>query len=328
MADRTIPLATSTRTIPTPDAGGGGGGGGNPWKDWTELSLNPSDWQIQHGTGSAAKSATITESGGVLTWNAETSPSSSIELAINNNNNKGSWLIQKIHLKPWELCGLTPPAGVAAHEFYPEAFSLKIEVRFEDIPITGPVSNTTLNGYGQNIACIAGLVRYGSDQGGTPATPANNTWMGAKVYKFKNVNPATSAHTNLYKAGYMAYNQQFQAQGYKWKCQPSTGAEAHDSIVFDFGGGATGIDYLGRWNMNGGSYSSNNPYATTAKSGASFAFTSTTVGAYGGGANDYVHIMIGFNSIDNAGSRGGSVRINRIRYLLQPLSNRADLTPA
>lgn len=321
MADRIIPLATSTRTIPAPDAGGGGGGGGNPWKDWTELSLDPSDWQIHHGTGSTAKSATITKTGDVLTWNAETTPSSSMELAINNNNNKGSWMIQKIHLKPWELSGLTPPAGVSAHELYPGAFSVKLEVRFETIPITGPVSNNALNGYGQAISCFAGVVTYAADQSGTPAYPANNTWVGAKLYKHRADNPSTSASALLYRGGYMSYNSQNQPSGYKWKGQSSTGTEGHDALVFDLGGGPTRENYLGQYNANGGGYSTTNWPAHTSKPGTSFIFQSHKM------EGRYIHLAIGFNSNDNAGSRGGSVRINRIRYLLQPLSNREDLTP-
>ena len=56
---RTIPSPTSGRTKPAPAAGGGGGGGGNPWKDWVELPLDPTDgWSITKGDMATAAPAT------------------------------------------------------------------------------------------------------------------------------------------------------------------------------------------------------------------------------------------------------------------------------
>lgn len=326
MADRTIPLATSTRTEPAPDAGGGGGGGGNPYRDWTEIDIHdPSLWQRQDGTTNAVgASGTITTDGSVLVYNMEASGKKHIQPGII----KGTFYIAKAHLKPYEESGLAEPTGVGANQIWPEQFSIKVEVLFDDIPITGPVSNTALpgTGYGANGQVLAGFVHYGSDQSGTPALPdVTNGFCMARMYKYRGVNPETGTQTDMFKSGYMTGNAQAAVGGATWKCQfnPRRNAD-HNALVFEGNFGAVSRTNLDRVWVNGGSYATTNPRARflgpgTGLSGlGSNAFT---------GVNDrYVHIALGFCAFNSTNGNVFQVRVKRVRYLIQPIANREAFT--
>ena len=310
------------------ERGGGGGGGGstNPYRDWTEIDIHDSSlWQRQDGTGTAVGSTgTISSAGGVLTYNMETSGKKHIQPGII----KGTFYIAKAHLKPYEECGLAEPTGVGANQYYPEQFSIKVEVLFDDIPITGPVSNTALPGttYGANGQVLAGFVHYGSDQSNAPALPSiTDGFCMARMYKYRGVNPETGTQTDMFKSGYMTGNAQAASGGATWKCQFNPRRDVdHNALIFEGNFGAVSRTSLDRVWVNGGSYSTTNPRAR---------FVGPGTGLSGGSSNEftgaddrYIHIALGFCAFNSTNGNVFQVRVKRVRYLIQPISNREDFT--
>ena len=312
--------------VPGAGGGGGGGGGGNPYRDWTEIDIHDSSlWQRRDGTGNAVGSTgTISTDGTTFVYNMETSGKKNIQPGII----KGTFYIAKAHLKPYEESGLAEPPGVGANQIWPEQFSIKVEVLFDDIPITGPVSNTVLpgTGYGANGQVLAGFVHYDSDQSNAPALPdVTNGFCMARMYKYRGVNPETGTQTDLFKSGYMTGNAQAAVGGATWKCQftPRRNAD-HNALIFEGNFGAVSRTNLDRVWVNGGSYSTTNPRARflgpgTGLSGlGSNAFT---------GVNDrYVHIALGFCAFNSSNGNVFQVRVKRVRYLIQPIANREAFT--
>ncbi len=320
MATRLIPGTTSTRTIPAPDAGGGGGGGGNPYRDWTEIDIHDSSlWQRQNGPRAAAAAATLTSDGSVLTYNHEVLTNIDIRPGVM----LGTMYIAKAHLKPYEECGFAEPSGVGANQFYPEQFSLKVEVLVDTIPITGPTSDVSLNGYGQKMMLGVGLVHYATDQSSAPALPGTNQWVFARLHKHLGTNPDNSEDgTNLYKVGYMSWTAQGNTGGARWKCQPSGGDTRHDALVFQATFGPHSRNSSEHLWTQGGSYSTTNPRARSLMSGNGNQSDSTQ---FGGSSDRYVHIALAFGTFDNTNCRG-QIRVRRVRYALQPIVNREDFT--
>jgi hypothetical protein len=319
MATRLIPGNTSTRTVPAPEAGGGGGGGGNPYRDWTEIDIHDSSlWQRtdEIGTG-VGSSGTISTDGTTFVYNMEASGKKHIQPGIT----KGTFYIAKAHLKPYEECGLAEPSGVSANEYYPEQFSIKVEVLFDDIPIIGPVSNpaapieSSVSRYGVKGQVLAGFVSYASDQGGTPGQPSVTDGFC----------PEASTQTDMYKSGYMTGNAQSSVGGATWKCQFTPRRDAdHNALIFQGGFGAVSRTNLDRVWVNGGSYSTTNPRAR---------FLGPGTGLSGGSSNEltgvdnkYIHIALGFCAFDSLSGNVFQIRIRRVRYCIQPIANREDFT--
>jgi|TARA_R100000482_G_scaffold39091_1_gene13391 hypothetical protein len=305
---------------------GGGGGSSNAWRDFTSLDItNLSLWEVRHGLGSTAKSATVSLDGDVLVWNCPTSPTSSTE--IKPGTARGTFLIFKQHLNPWTECGLSLPSGVSANEFYPDVFNLTVEVETDTIPINGPLGSLTGNQYGRHMQIGAGVVSYSSDQSGSPALPdASSGFAMARMFKNLGTNPDNSEDgTNLYKSGYLTGNATGTVTGARWKCQPTGGDTRHDSLIFQASFGPVGLNSANRLLVQGGSYSKTNPRVRALQSGTGQTGTAT---AFSGADNKFIHIAISFGAQNNTGGNGGSCRIKSVRYLLQPLQNREELTGA
>ena len=316
----------------TGGSGGSGSGSGssNPYRDWTEIDIHDSSlWQrtdeIGIGVGS---SGTISTDGTTFIYNMEASGKKHIQPGIT----RGTFYIAKAHLKPYEECGLAEPSGVGANEYYPEQFSIKVEVLFDDIPITGPVSNPALpiessvSRYGVNGQVLAGFVSYASDQGGTPGQPSvTDGFCMARMYKNRSGDPEASTQTDMYKSGYMTGNAQASSGGATWKCQFSPRRNAdHNALIFEGGFGAVSRTGLDRVWVNGGSYSTTNPRAR---------FLGPGTGLSGGSSNEltgaddkYIHIALGFCAFDSLNGNVFQIRIKRVRYLIQPIANREDFT--
>ena len=301
---------------------GGGGGSSDPFRDWTELPLDLSNWQIQNGLGATAKSATVTKDGAIVVYNCPTSPTSSTQ--ISPGTARGAFMIYKQHLDPWTECGLTLPSGVSSHQFWPDVFSLTVEVQFDTIPITGPVGSESSNQYGRHIQCGGGVVSYSSDQSGTPALPnASSGFAMFRVYKNGAGNPDNSDDsTNLYKSGYLTGNATGTVTGARWACQPTGGSTRHDAGVFQASFGPVGLNSANRLLVQGGSYATTNPRIRALQSGTGQTGTST---AFSGADDKYIHIALSFGAQNNTGGNGGQIRIKRVRYLLQCLQNREAL---
>lgn len=307
-------------------AAAGGGGGGNPFRDWTEIDIHDSSlWQRRDATvNSAASSGTIVSGGGVTVY----SNSASGKKHIQPGTIKGTFYIAKAHLKPYEECGLAEPTGVGANEIYPEQFSIKVELLLDDIPITGPTGSESdpTNHYGRNGQVLVGLVHYASDQSNAPAMPDQNSgFVMARMYKNKVNDPTSTTDTLLYKSGYVTGAAQASTGGATFKCQYSPVRDVdHNAIVFQATFGACSRSATDRVYVNGGSYSTTNPRSR---------FTGPNFGNNGGTANEftgvddrYVHVAVGFCAFDSDQARVFSIRVKRVRYLIQPISNREAFT--
>lgn len=314
---RTIPTPSSGRSIPAP-AAGGGGGGGNPWKDWVELPLDPTDgWTIVNGVGSAGNGATVTKVGDELHFKAP----SPANMRIQGAEMKGTFFARSIHIKPWEDAGIVKPSGQADNQFQPESMQLKIEVTFATSN-GGPISGGTVVGQdGQNMVCIAGLAGYSADQSGSPTTTGYN-WLGAIVEKNLGGDPSTSTSVNMYKAGFKSYfTTSGTANGYTWKNMQSAPAQAHDAIVFATSPLRKG-NSTAKSDIFGGSYSSTTPFFPMASVGESLFDNSCVLSNTA--IQNFWHIALWFGTRSTAAG-AGEVRISRIRYILQPRQYRNDL---
>lgn len=317
MADRTIPLPTSTRTEPAPDAGGGGGG--DPFKEWVELPLDPSDgWTVVNGAG--AVGATLGLDGSILKFEQA---GSSTNMQIQGSTMKGKAMIRSQHIEPWADAGVPQPAGWAANIFQPEMMTLKIEVQF-DTDGGGPINGVATGGYGNNLICMVGLSGYSTDQSGSPtAGGAGVLWLGALVHKNLGSEPSTSTSTSLYKSGYKTYfTNSGTITGYTWKNMSSPPAGAHDALVFATPPLRKEASAGGRADIFAGSYASDQPFYPMAVSGQTI-FDNTTK-LSDSSIQNFWHITLWFGTNSTTAARG-NIRIKKIRYILQPLQNRAAL---
>ena len=307
----------------TGGSGGSESGSSNEFRDWTEIDISDSSlWQRRDPATGPAQLGTITSSGGVTTYSLSTTGAKHIQ----PGTIKGTFYIAKAHLKPYEECGLAEPSGVGANEIYPEQFSIKVEVLLDDIPITGPTGSESSFGYGQYGQILAGLAHYSSDQSNAPAMPgASDGFVMARVYKNLTSDPTASTSTSLYKAGYVTGNAQSSTVGATWKCQYSPRRDAdHNALIFQATFGATSRSSVDRVWVNGGSYSTTNPRARFL--GPSNGTNGGNSNAFTGASDRFVHIALGFCAFNNTSGSIFSLRVKRVRYLIQPLSNREDFT--
>lgn len=323
MATRLIPGTASTRTVPAPDAGGGGGGGGggNAWKDWVDLPLDPTDangWIVRDGVGVNANTS-LGMDGSILKFEQAVGS----RLQIQGSTMKGKVMIRKQHITPWADAGIAQPDGMAAHIFQPESLILKLECLF-DTDGGGPINGVSSGGYGQNMTCMVGLVGYSSDQSGAPTIGGTSVlWLAAQCKKATGNEPGTYTNTNLYASGYKSYfTTSGTTTGYTWKNQQSAPAQSHDSIVFCTPPIRKEAS-TGRNDVWGGSYSSTHPFFPVAMAGQSLYDNSTKFSNPSG--QTYWHICVWFGA-DNNTPVNGVIRIKRLRYLWQPVQNRASLT--
>jgi hypothetical protein len=302
------------------DQGGGGGGGStNEWKDWVELPLDPSDgWTVVDGVG-VNSDTSLALSGDVLVFNQATAT----KLQIQGSTMKGKAMIRSDHLTPWATSGAAVPSGTAAYLFQPESMILKVEVTF-DIAGGGPINGVATGGYGQHMSCMVGLIGYASDQSGSPTAGGTSvTWIAAQVKKSAGNEPSSTSNTNLYYSGYKTYHSSSgTSHGYSWKNQSSAPAQAHDTIVFCTPP-IRKENSAGRNDIWGGSYSSDTPFYPFSIAGQSCYDNATKISDTG--TYPYQHLCVWFGA-DNNNNVNGEIRISRIRYVLQPIQNRASLT--
>lgn len=335
---RTSPSGTSTRTFPKSEAGGGGGGGGggNPWKDWVELPIDPTDssWKRTYGTQAQANSSTLVKSGNEMHYTVPTVIRQKMQGALL----EGTLLTQKAHLTPWTTMGVPVPSGEPDYFFQPEAFVFKLEVEFVTDG-TGPIGGDSLTQpggsalTGQNLCVCAGLIGYKTDQNDDPASFSDQVqWFGAFLEKNgATAAPSGSSSTTEFKAGYRTYWSTANVTGgYTWVGQASAGSTSHDSIVlmnmpFRKSGVGAGVTGHARTYFMAGSYARTAPYKPLAMSGnAMFDESSQRMVDDTEHTRKYWHIFLAFGTRSNTGG-GGRIKIKKIRYLLQPLTGRADL---
>ena len=297
-------------------------GGGDPYRDWTEIDIHDSSlWQRRDPATGPSQNATISSSSGVLTYNQPGTGAKQIQ----PGTIKGTFYIAKAHLKPYEECGFAEPSGVGANEVYPEQFVIKVELLLDDLPITGPVGDTTGGQYGQYGQIAVGLVHYSSDQSSSPAMPnASNEFLLARVYKNGNDDPEADDTAAEFKSGYMTGGNQASTTGARWKCQPSGGDTRHDALIFQATFGAASRNSVDRCFVNGGSYSTTNPRARSLMPTTGTAGNDAT--AFTGADDRYVHIAIAFCAFNNTSGAVFQLRAKRCRYLIQPVRNREDFT--
>ena len=316
---RTIPSPTSGRTIPAPAAGGGGGGGGNPWKDWVSLPLDPTDgWTVTKGDMATATNATVAKVGNELHFTAPVS----VGMRIQGSQMRGIFMARSIHLKPWELTGVPMPDGQVANQFQPEQFQLKIEVEFAT-GSGGPISGGNVaNSDGLNLTCLAGLAGYNTDQSGSPNT-TGYMWSAAQVRKAAGGDPASSTNTNMYQSGYKSYHQNSGiSANYTWKNMQNPPAGAHNAIVYVTSPMRKG-NTDAAINVQAGSYANDVPFLPMATLSNQYFDNATRFSNQS--SQKFWHIAIWVGTHTN-GSGQGQVKISKIRYLLQPITGRADLT--
>ena len=321
---RTSPSGTSTRTFPKSEAGGGGGGGGgggNEWKDWVDLPLNPTDangWIVRDGVG-VSEATTLGMDGAILKFEQD----GLSRLQIQGSTMKGKCMIRKEHIQPWAEAGIAQPDGVAAHIFQPESAILKLEVLF-DTDNNGPITGVSSGGYGQNLTCMIGLTGYSSDQNDAPTIGGTSVvWIAAQVKKAGGNEPSGYSNSNLYAAGYKSYfTTSGTTNGYTWKNQQGAPAQAPDSIVFCTPP-MRKEGSNGRNDVWGGSYSATTAFYPLAINGQSCYDNATKFSDTG--TYSYWHIAVWFGA-DNNNVSQGTIRVKRIRYVWQPVQNRASLT--
>ena len=316
---RSIPPADSPASRVYPPAPSGGGGG-NPWKDWVDLPLDPTDangWVVVDGVGVSGDTS-LAMDGDILVFNQ----SSSTKLQIQGATMKGKAMIRKLHIMPWADAGIAVPSGTPAYLFQPESVIMKIEVLF-DTDGGGPINGVSSGGYGQHLTCMVGLACYSEDQSGNPGDPGANIWLAAQVKKSAGNEPSSTSNTNLYYSGYKTYfTTSGTSHGYSWKNQASAPAQAHDSIVFCTPP-MRKENSAGRNDIWGGSYSADTPFFPLSINGQSMYDNTTKISD--DTTRPYLHFCIWFGA-DNNNNVLGNIKIKRIRYVLQAVENRASLT--
>tara|TARA_R100001594_G_C3858191_1_gene220214 strand:- start:70 stop:507 length:438 start_codon:yes stop_codon:yes gene_type:complete len=135
--------------------------------------------------------------------------------------------------------------------------------------------------------------------------------------------PSGSTSVNLYKGGYRTYfTNSGAATGYTWKNMSSPPAGAHDSIVFATPPLRKEASTNGRADIFAGSYASDQPFYPMSVTGQTIFDNATKLSD--ASLQNFWHICVWFGGRSNTAA-GGEIRIKKIRYILQPLQNRADL---
>ena len=317
---RTIPSPTSGRTIPAPEAGGGGGGG-NPWKEWVDVDLSKvapglaSEWVTLLGSGGTSTGATATYASDVLTI---TFPGGA-NIRETGSTHNGLWLVKKLHLDPWGK--QATPAGQPANQFQPESTMLKVEMAFDTTH--GPINGDSSSGnYGHYLTAGCGLSQYSSDQSGNPGFPGADSFAGAYVLKNQGGEPSASTNSNMFRAGSSSYNIKLNTNhGTLWRGQSgATGATNFDAVLFHAGFNSPWKTGTNVQILQGGGYATADPFGDMVAPNASYAGNSSKLSN-----NRFLHLALWFGSDDNASARRGTIKIRRLRYILQPLTARADL---
>ena len=315
---RTIPSPTSGRTIPTPAAGGGNQ---NPWVDWVELPLNPTDgWTRRQGATdgqycTAVKS--VDGSGDLLTvemhGNGGTGVNGSFRMT--GATKDGFFLIRNEYIDVWNIANLVKPGSQPNQMVEPEKFLIKLEVTFDTVPITGPPGPGAPD-WGNVLQVDAGICHYAADQSGSPALPGNDENLAASMWK-AGTDPTVSG--NAFSAGFNNYS----GQGYDWakfKCQSGHEVTGCDAIVW-YCAVPLRAAKVASQSMLCGAYSTTDSFGEVVMDG-------NTNNSITGFLNDrYLHFYLGFGAYV-AGATRGTIKIRRIRYICQPLTGRLGLTPA
>ena len=316
---RTSPAAAAGRTSPAPEAGGGGGGSTDKFEDWTTLPLDPTDgWSITSGDMATATGATIAKVGDELHFKAPTA----VGMRIQGSQMRGMFMARSIHLRPWIETGVTMPDGQAENQFQPEAFHLKIQVEFATSN-GGPISGGTVsNTEGTYLTCLVGLAGYTTDQGGNPNT-TGYLWSAAQVQKAAGGDPASSTNINMYKSGYKSYFTNSGIQGnYTWKNMSNPPTGAHNALVYATSPLKKGDSTL-PGNVQAGSYATNVPFLPMATLNHQLHDNATKLSNQS--IQKFWHIALWFGTHTNTGGNG-EVRIKSIKYVLQPIQGRVDLS--
>ncbi len=312
---RTIPSPTSGRTIPAADAGGGGGGGGNPWKDWVELPLDPTDnyWKLIKNGNSANADVTAAKVGDNLQIDFGTKRNYQIQGATNNGVN----LISKAHIDWWSAAGINVPSGKSAHQWEPEAVLFKLEIQFEGVPANGLQSSN----YGYQLSSMAGITAYTTDQSDDPGVGGTGIlWGGGHVEKYQGGNPLSSVSTSMFRSGHRTYfTNSATMNGKKWIGQSGSAATDNDSVIFSSTPLGNEAEGTGKKVFQAGGYSQGDKFGRTYSN--QFAWRDS----FGTFNDRYLHIAIMIGSV-GSGTTAGTVKIKKIRYLIQPISNREPLT--
>lgn len=297
-------------------------GGGNAWKEWTELPLDPTDgWTVTAGSGAAAISATVTKVGEELHFKAP----SSAAMLTQGGAMRGIFMARSIHIKPWADAGIAQPAGQTENQFQVESMQLKIEVEFATSN-GGPISGGSVAGAdGTGLTCLVGLAGFPTDQSGNPVHSTALRWNAAQVFKHYGGDPATQTRNNLYTSGYKSYNTNAGiAGGAVWKNQSNGGtAGSHNSIVYATSPLRKESDTVyGRCNIQAGSYDNTTPFGAMVTLNQQLFDNSTKFSTPN--VTPFWHIFLAFGTNTNTGA-SGEIRIKKIRYMLQPVQNRAAL---
>lgn len=154
---------------------------------------------------------------------------------------------------------------------------------------------------------------------------ASDGFAMARVYKNLTANPEANTQASLYKSGYMTGGNQASITGATWKCQFTPRRDVdHNAIVFQATFGATSRNSVDRCFVHGGSYATTNPRARFL--GSAVGTNGNNATQFTGANNRFIHIAIGFCAFNNTTGSIYSLRVRRVRYLIQPIKSREDFT--
>ena len=305
--------------------GGGGGGGGNPWTSFQDLTNVGAvgGWTVIDGSGVNADTS-LTMDGDVLVFNQ----ASASNLFMQGATMNGKAIIRSKHLEMVTDAGLSQPSGVDPWLLQPEAVQFRMLVEF-DTDNGGPINGTNTGGtdaYGHKMTVMAGLVGYGSNQGGSPSGfGGSNPWMAARVYKNTNTQPEADAGTGVFRVGYQSFFQNGgTVTGYTMKSQLNAPAAAHDAMIFQLSSmrmpAAAGNTKIHTY---AGTYASDQPWNPIGTNHQANGITDNSTRYYHA-SNQYWHPFVAFASTNSAVQ--GTIRLRSIKILLQPLVGRTGIT--
>jgi hypothetical protein len=297
-------------------------GGGDPYKNWVDLPIDPTNnyWKvIKSGNANTADTTVDLNSDHMR---IDFGGSSNTQHRIQGSQNNGVTIVKKTHMNWWAEAGLSVPSGKTAYGLQPEAIQFKIEVLFDQT--NGPIS-TAANGagpHGSALSVCVGFQAFADDQEGEPTTGGTDTtWGGAYVFKNLNAVTANSTNVNCFKSGYRSYwTNGVNLGGKKFRGQSTSASTDLDAICLATVPLRTSAESSsGKIAFTGGAYSTGDPFGQLYSS--SFAFSDTYTQTL---QDHYLHPAIWIGAVDTTATRG-QVRIKRIRMLIQPINHRAAL---
>lgn len=312
-------VAKRPADIPFRGPGTPSAGGGNPYKDWINLPVDPTNnyWTVLKNGNADSSDVTVDLNSDHL--RVEFGGSSNKNYQIQGSTFNGVAIIKSNHLDWWSEAGIAVPTGESAHHWCPEAVLFKFEVLFDTT--NGPISAQSSGGNGQYLSVCAGLATYPDDQSGSPTIGGTDmTWGGAYVVKNLAAAPASSTNANLYKSGHRDYfTNGLNVGGKKWRGQNGSATTDLDSIVWaSVPLRNTDEAASGKYSFTGGAYSRGDEFGKMY--GNTFAYQTS----YGVMQGRYCHPALFIGGATSNTTRG-EVRIAGIRMLIQPLQNRAAL---